>query len=435
MGGIAEDLTTAPGAALDAVLQRVDELAGELVDLTQRLANAYGPPGQEHRPAAVARAWLEGNGIPYQVHAANPDRPSLVGRLAGSNPEAGQSLLFNSHFDQPISREHDHLRLKDPLNPRYTTAWIEGDRVYGYGAVNDKGPMAAWLIAAKALKDTGAPLRGDVVLTMVSGEIGQHPMDEFQGPQYEGTGLGAREIVADGVRADHVLVAETTGFTAAWVEAGKANYKITVHAGPSRYTPHIPRPVPFEQNPNAIVRSAPLLLALEDWAVDYQERNTRTYEGGTIVPKVNLGAIRSGVLYNLERVPEVCFLYVDVRTVPEADPEAIRASLEQLLAAQGLEGAVELVSYHAGAESPGVGPLVDALRRVHREEFGLEMEPPTPVMSSQWRDTIPFAEAGMPALTYGPSLPTGGRDEYFMERSDLVAAARVYARLALELCS
>jgi acetylornithine deacetylase/succinyl-diaminopimelate desuccinylase-like protein len=109
-------------------------------------------------------------------------------------------------------------------------------------------------------------------------------------------------------------------------------------------------------------------------------------------------------------------------------------SLEELVAAQGLEGIVELVSYHAGAESPGVEPLIGALRRVHEQEFGSEMEPATPVMSSQWRDTIPFAQAGMPALTYGPSLPTGGRDEYFMERSELLAAARVYARLALELC-
>lgn len=435
MGIIGEDLRTAEGSSVDAVLGRVDELADELVELTRALADAYGPPGLEHRPAAVAREWLEANGIAYEVHAADPDRPSLVSRLSGTDPAAGKSLLFNSHFDQPISRDHDHLRLKDPLDPKYTTAWIEGDRVYGYGAVNDKGPMAAWLIAAKALRDAGAQLRGDVILTMVSGEIGQHPMDEFQGPQYEGTGLGAREIVADGVRADYVLVAETTGFTAAWVEAGKANYKIRVEAGPSRYTPHIPRPVPFEQNPNAIIRSAPLLLALEDWAVEYQEQNTRHYEGGTIVPKVNLGAIRSGVLYNLERVPEVCFLYVDVRTVPEADPEAIRASLEKLLSGQGLEGSVELVSYHAGAESPGVEPLVEALRRVHRDEFGAEMEPATPVMSSQWRDTIPFADAGMAALTYGPSLPTGGRDEYFMERRDLVAAARVYARLALDLCS
>jgi acetylornithine deacetylase/succinyl-diaminopimelate desuccinylase-like protein len=424
--------TSAP--ILELVLGRVDELGDELVHLTQKLANAYCPPGQEHTAAAVATEWLDANGIPYDVHAASPERPSIVGKLAGSDP-AGTSLLFNSHLDSPISREHDHLRLRNPLDPKYTSAWVEGDRVYGYGAVNDKGPMAAWMIACKALKDTGAPLRGDVFLTMVAGEIGQWPMEEFQGPAYDGTGMGARELVAAGVRADHVLVAEATGFTAAWVEAGKANFRVTVYAGPSRYTPHIPRPVPFEQNPNAIIRSGPLLVALEDWAVRYQEEHTKTYEGGTIVPKVNLGAIRSGVLYNLERVPEVCRLYIDVRTLPEADPEAIRASLEALVASQGLEATVELVSYHAGAESPGVDPLIGALRRVHAHEFGAEMEPATPVMSSQWRDTIPFADAGMPALTYGPSFPTGGRDEYFMERSDLLSAARVYARLAVELCS
>ncbi len=420
---------------METALARIDELAGEAMTLTRDLADTYSPPGREVAAAEVAKAWLEANGFPYEVHAADPQRPSIAARLAGSAPERHRSLLFNSHFDQPISREDDHLRLRDHLNPRYTTSWIDGDRVYGYGAVNDKGPMAAWCIAAKALKDTGTPLGGDVLLTFVAGEIGQAPVDEFQGSRYDGTGYGARELVDAGVSADYALVAETTGFTAAWLMLGKANFKITVMAGPSRYTPHIPRPVPLDENPNAIVRSANVLLALEEWAVRYQEKNTTSYAGGQTVPKVNLGAIRSGVLYNLERVPEVCFLYVDVRTLPGTDPEAIRRSLEQMVAAQNVEFTVELTSFRDGAESPDPTEFLEALGRAHEHQFGQPMAQAIPVMASQWRDTIPFAHAGIPAVTYGPSFPTGGRDEYFMTRDDLVSAAKVYARLAADLCN
>jgi acetylornithine deacetylase/succinyl-diaminopimelate desuccinylase-like protein len=420
---------------MDEVLARIDELADEMMFLTRDLADAYSPPGREVRAAEVAIAWLRSNEFEFDVHAADANRPSIAARLPGSAPERYRSLLFNSHFDQPISREDDHLRLRDHLNPRYTSAWIEGDRVYGYGAVNDKGPMAAWCIAAKALKDTRAALGGDLLLTFVSGEIGQAPIDEFQGSRYDGTGYGARELVDAGVRADYALVAETTGFTPAWLMLGKANFKISVLAGPSRYTPHIPRPVPLEENPNAIVRSAGVILALEAWAERYQEEHTTTYAGGETVPKVNLGAMRSGVLYNLERVPEVCFLYVDVRTLPGADPEAIRLSLQQMVAEQGVEFSVELTSFHDGAESPDPDEFLDAIANAHQAHFGTSIEQAIPVMASQWRDTIPFAHAGIPAVTYGPSLPTGGRDEYYMSRDDLVSAAKVYALLAADLCN
>lgn len=417
------------------VIERIDELSDELMHLTRELADTYSPPGFERPAAEVAMRWLDENGFPYEVHAAAPERPSIAARLAGSDPERHRSLLFNSHFDQPVSREDDHLRLRDHLDPKYTSAWIEGDRVYGYGAVNDKGPMVAWCIAAKALRETATPLAGDLLLTFVSGEIGQAPVDELQGPRYDGTGYGARELVEAGVRADYALVAETTGFTAAWLMLGKANLKVTVLAGPSRYTPHIPRPVPLAENPNAIVRSAGVVLALEEWAERYQEDHTATYAGGMTVPKVNVGAIRSGVLYNLERVPEVCFLYVDVRTLPGADPEEIRRDLEAALLRCDVEVKVELTSFHDGAESQNVDELVEALGRAHEAQFGRPPEQAIPVIASQWRDTIPFAHAGIPAVTYGPALPTGGRDEYFMTRDDLVAAAKVYARLAADLCN
>jgi hypothetical protein len=62
------------------------------------------------------------------------------------------------------------------------------------------------------------------------------------------------------------------------------------------------------------------------------------------------------------------------------------------------------------------------------------MDAPKPVMSSMWRDTIPFAEVGVPELTHGSSFPTGGRDEYFVELDDFVDAAKVYARLAHDIC-
>jgi acetylornithine deacetylase/succinyl-diaminopimelate desuccinylase-like protein len=264
---------------------------------------------------------------------------------------------------------------------------------------------------------------------MVSGEIGQAPVDEYQGNQYDGCGMGARDVAAV-LRADYALVAEATAFTTVWVEAGKADYKVTLYGDKSYYTPYIPR-----ENPSAILHAAKLIPLLDEWALAYRDRETKVFDGGTVVPKVNIGCIRSGVPYNLERTPEVCHLYLDVRTVPGADPAGITAELERLVADAGLNGSVELYSYRAGAEAQGIDPLLEPLRRAHDAEFGAPMQAAQPETSSMWRDIIPFIEAGIPSLTYGPAAPVGDTAEFFMERADLLAAARVYARVALDLCN
>ena len=423
-------VTAGQADALERVLARIHALGDELLGLTAALADAYCPPGREHAPAAIVRDWLDRLDLAYEVHGAAPEeRPSVVARIGGAEPAAFTSIVFNSHLDQPFSREDDHLRLRDPLDPKYTSAHVDGDRVVGYGAVNDKGPMAAWMIAAKALREEHAFLGGDCFLTMVSGEIGQAPIDEYQGVRFDGCGMGARDVAAV-VKADYALVAEATNFTTVWAEAGKADFKITVFGGPSYYTPYIPRPTP-----SAIVRAAPLIPALDEWAGAYQERETVRLAGGTVVPKVNIGCVRSGVPYNLERTPEVCHFYLDVRVAPGADPEAIRGELEELVAGLGLEASVELYAFHAGAQAEGVEPLLESLSRAHEAELGEPMAPAQPETSSMWRDIVPFIDAGIPALTYGPAAPVGDTAEFFMTRDDLLAAARVYARVALDLCN
>ncbi len=409
------------------VLARIDELGDELMELTAALANAYSRPGNEHEPAAIVREWLDRLDLAYEVLGESPSRPSIVARLGGGEPEAFTSLVFNSHLDQPFSVEDDHLRLRDHLDPKYTRAWIDGDRVYGYGTVNDKGPMAAWMIAAKAIREAAGFVGGDLYLTMVSGEIGQAPIDEYQGIRFDGCGMGARDVAAV-VKADYALVAEATAFTTVWVEAGKADFKLTLFGEKSYYTPYIPR-----ENPSAILHAAKLIPLLDEWALEYRDRETVVLDGGTVVPKVNIGCIRSGVPYNLERTPEVCHLYLDVRTVPGADPAAIATELESLVADAGLNSSVELYSFHAGAQAEGIEPLLEVLELAHEAELGAPMRPAQPETSSMWRDIVPFIEAGIPALTYGPAAPVGDTADFFMERNDLLTAARVYARVALEL--
>src|SRR5215208_2969415 len=95
----------------------------------------------------------------------------------------------------------------------YHRAWLDGDDLVGEGIVNDKGPMAAFLIAAKAVKATGVPLKGDLLVTAAVGETSHEPSEDEPGALVETKDLGARFLVTHGGVADYALIAEGTGFT------------------------------------------------------------------------------------------------------------------------------------------------------------------------------------------------------------------------------
>jgi acetylornithine deacetylase/succinyl-diaminopimelate desuccinylase-like protein len=291
------------------------------------------------------------------------------------------------------------------------------------------------MVAAKAIKQAGVPLKGDLVLAAVVGEVAFEPVDEFLSPDHLGKEVGTRYTIDRGVIADYALVCEATGFSVTWVEAGKAFFKVRIHGGPSLYTPYLARYGDMAMHPNAAVRAATFIQALAEWADRYEDAYRYECPGGTVLPKVNIGAIRGGVPTRLTRTLELCDLYLDVRITPDADPLIVRAELEQLLRRCGLEGAVELTTYRKAYEGKGVEPLVDAIRRAHREVVGADPPPPPPPVSSMWRDLNVYNEVGIPSVTYGPATGSTGGGNNTMAVDDLVNACRSYALIALDICN
>ena len=136
--------------------------------------------------------------------------------------------------------------------------------------------------------------KGDVILTSVIGETGQAPVDEYRGATYEGKGYGSRFLVDHGIRADYALVAEATNFGMSWVECGACYIKITLR-GKNMYTPRMTRPEDSNDHPNAIVKGARVISALEEWADDYENRNAYQSACGEVRPKAQIGAARGGL--------------------------------------------------------------------------------------------------------------------------------------------
>ncbi|CEP69198.1 Peptidase M20 [Moorella glycerini] len=412
------------------IMEEIEKSKSELVDLTLTLGNIYSPTGHEGDMMKFVYRWMEERGFNPCLIGPSPDRANVLGKLRGTGK--GFSITFNSHMDVTMGK-NEIWRLRMPEQKIFYEAWLEGDTIYGNGVVNDKGPLACWLIAADAIRKCGLQLKGDILLAAVIGEIGPEPVDEFIGSAYLGKDFGTHYLLTHGGTTDFAIVAEATNFKPGWVEAGKAFFKITVFAGPSRYTPYIEHPENPLASSNAIVHSGVLILALEKWAREYSKRNTRSYAGGTVIPKASLGAIRGGLPYQIIRPPEVCHLYLDVRILPGVNPLDIRQELCALLEEVGVDGEVEIYLHRPGYEAKGIEPLIADLQKAYKmvsgEELTLRADPP---VTSMWRDTNCYAEFNIPTITYGPGGGAGGGVNA-ITIEELVRAAKIYALLAYYL--
>jgi acetylornithine deacetylase/succinyl-diaminopimelate desuccinylase-like protein len=226
------------------VMDKID--TDELVKVTLDLANIDSPTGSEGPVADYVHDWLTKNGIDSRKIGLYPDRPNVVATIPGSGN--GRSLAFNSHMDTTIHKD-EIWTTRHAADKLFHTGWREDDTLVGNGVCNCKGPMATWMLAAKAIRDSGVKLAGDLVLTAVVGEIGLEPVDEFQPPNYLAKEAGTRYAITHGAVTDYALVSEGTNFGIVGVEAGKAFFKITVFGNDlTIYTPYIERPTTVEKS-------------------------------------------------------------------------------------------------------------------------------------------------------------------------------------------
>ena len=413
----------------EKILQLIDEQ--ELVELAVAMGNIKAPSGYEQPMADFVLDWLRSQKFDGSYQQLVSDgRSNTIGILHGAG--GGKSLIFNSHMDSEQGMPMI-LGEEPPSGPK---AWVDHEkrRIFGLAVQNDRGPMAAFMIATKAIRDGGLPLRGNVIMTMVVGEIGMGPVDEFRGARFVGKGYGSRHAVAHGINADFALVAETTDFGVTWIEAGAAYFKVTVE-GRSFYTPRLPDRGSVKDNPNALIKMIPIIQAIEAWAVEYEKKFTIDYPVGKMVPKVSIGAIRAGAPYKPSTSPNKCSIYVDVRVPPPVDFVDVERQLREVVLSQGMGGSVECFMSRKGYVGKNVEPLVGAIRNAHQTVRGIPPPPINTAETSMWRDVNIFNEVGIPAATFGmPRKSAPDEPQRFVEIQDIVDAAKMYALVALEIC-
>jgi len=277
------------------LLDRVDD--AEVAQVCQQLIRipSVNPPGEEGRVAEFVAAYLAKSGLETEILPHTPGRASVLARLKGSGGAPG--LLFSAHLDTVPA---------DPENwmyPPFAGVLADG-KVWGRGASDMKGGLAAMIATAKYLASAGLPLRGDLVLALTAGE--------------EIDSLGAEAVVSrPELRSMQAIIVSEPSYNDIYIaEKGALWLEVTTHGR----TAHGAMP---GLGLNAVMMMVRFLTEFDQLEIPAQPHPMM----GSFSRSVN--TMQGGVVTN--SVPDRCTATIDLRTVPGQEHAAIVAKIEALI--------------------------------------------------------------------------------------------------------
>jgi acetylornithine deacetylase/succinyl-diaminopimelate desuccinylase-like protein len=403
-----------------------------------------GPPSPTGEEGAVGQFivdWFREHGLVSIRQEVDTGRYNAVGIVRGQG--GGPTLMLNGHLDVSIPFRHDQLTGPVPPKAPLMEPYRADGVLYGTGMDNMKSGVAAIMSAARAIHEAGVPLRGDLIVAGVAGEVSRAPVDQYQGHWYRSKGIGTRYLLTHGIVSDYAIVADVSHFSLTWAQCGVVYAKITVFGRPL-YTPFTRRAANPRESDNAAVKMMVVVDAFERWAAEYERTNVYPFAAGEVHPKASIGAIAGGAPFKVANAPQACSLYVDVRTPPGKRPIDVQRELRAMLDAVGVEYELELFTSQMGYEGQGVEPLVEAIQEAHEQVRGGPVPPSGPVENSMWTDTNLYNEIGIPAVKFGigwATQPGVDREAHAATRipdttsvEDLLAATKIYAAASLRVC-
>lgn len=365
----------------------------EAAALTGMLVAIRSYPGEELAVQRAVGGWLRKQGIGAEERpTGEPDRPNVV---AGMENGPGPTLLLNGHVDTVLAVEGWS---SDPWTPRR-----DGDRLYGLGACDMKSGVAAAMLATRALDRNRDRWRGTVVFASV--------VDE------EAYSLGARALIADGIRADACIVTESSWAHPALGSVGKVLIRVEVTGKAT----HASWPA---AGVNAAVEAARFAVALDGMALGEHPR---------------LGAsqcvlsLLSGSARYVITVPDRATLLINRHIVPGETADGVLAQYRALAA--GLDSPARFdVSveppYYPPWEIAADQPLPAALAAAYAAETGAD-----PDWGYQgYGDANVFsADAGIPTVQFGPHGGNFHEADEWVDVPSIAATVRILLRTAVSV--
>ena len=395
-----------------AVLAGIDE--AELVAFTRQLlripsvVRADTAAGSEEEVALFIADRLKAFGFKVTVEYVVPRRPNVIAILEGQR--SGKCLLFEGHTDVVTEGS-----AADWSHPPFAAEIADG-RIYGRGACDTKGNVAAMIMAVKAIAGAGADFAGKIVLCI--------PVDE------EGMMIGIKHFVrqgwAEGV--DGAIICEPEENNLCITQKGAMRAILRTEGKMA----HGCMPL---AGINPITRLARLITALDDY-----ERREKARLGchpflgyPSITPTILQAPIEGEAQINV--LPKAALAAFDIRTVPGQDHEAIKAEIAAIFAAEqaadaDFKATLEVIEERPWTEIAKDDPLVLALAEAYEKLTG---RPPIyNGVPGATDGTFLTAWAGVPVVTTGAGnrLIPHQKDEY-VDIAELMETTKLYVSAAL----
>ena len=401
-----------PGNLLESLSEKSVELCKRLVQIPSE-----DPPGDTRGVAGFIDDFFRSNGIPSTIVSPHPEKPSVVAHIEGGVP--GKHVVFNGHIDTfPVGdvTQWSH----DPFGGE-----IVDGRLYGRGAADMKGGVAASMAAALILNEMKESLPGKVSFTCVSDEEVDGPWGTHYLLEHDPELYGDALINGEPSSIEHVRVGEKGIFQIALT--------LRTQGGHGAYA---------GLKSNAILDMQDLLrdlLTFEsdapamDRAVrDMMERARASYESilgpgamdAALRPSLNVGVICGGIMVNM--VPEKCEARLDFRLPPGVDCAFVKAWLARKLASRdGVEYAVikERDTYLTDPEHELVKIATESAREVRGKAVYNNY-------SLGGTEACLWRAKGVPAVTYGPNHHNMGSPDEYIFVDELPIVAKVHALTA-----
>lgn len=354
-----------------------------------------GGAGEAHIARFVAE-WFAQAGLEVVWDEVAPGRPNVIGIARGTG--GGRSLLLNAHMDTVgvAGMEHPH----EPF--------IENNRLYGRGAYDMKGGLAAIMTAGAWAKQQG--LRGDVIVTAV--------VDEEYGS------IGTASIVQHW-RADAAIVTEPTeldiytahkGFV--WLDI--ETFGVAAHGS----LPNL--------GVDAIIKMGKVLVELETLAATLQSTPPHRLLGN--------GSVHASLIHGGQErssYPQHCSLSVERRTIPGETVQQVEAELSAILSRIATSDPTFQAKVTTGLvrnpfEISFNEPIVQTVLCQGTSILGHEISEGG---MAAWTDAALLSAVGIPTVIFGP----GGKGAHaIVEWSDILQVERcaeILAATAEDFCA
>jgi succinyl-diaminopimelate desuccinylase len=420
------------------IKEEAEKSLGEVAELTSGLIkfNSAHPAGRTVECVDYIKAYFERNDIPYEVHAKDPDRPNIVGKVGSG----GKKILWVGHLDVVPEGKPDAWK-----HPAYSGKIVDG-KVWGRGSSDMKGSCAAAMVSARILSNL------------------KHVMNTiefwFTADEEIGGGAGARWLAESGrFKGDVCLIGDGNGggyenpsidlgckggAGTKLIAKGKTAHGSTPYVGDNAIMKLL-KVIPEIYKIGNYKLSVPPELAkpLKD-ATKFYMAEASTPEQVKAVkrlfnyPSVSCNIITGGIKTNV--VPDYAEADFDIRLTPGVSVSEVRNEIDRLVKAAGVPGVevdksriVKPVSKKADTagfyESPNTAFMKQLISTI---QIATGKKPGIKILTGGTDGVSTSKIAGIPSLGYGTSLTGKAHqpDEYITVEN-LVLGVKVYAGFAL----